>query len=120
MLKDIVKNNDFDNIPINSPEYLKRFQRSFNPSFAAYNGKHTVLSSALLYSGKLISSFKPVPLTLGSYPSGSFRAGSYIIGSYNRSSFTAGSYRSSLCSSILLCNSRLLPLKCLGYGIDLI
>lgn len=66
-----MKDEHFDNIPMNSPEYLKRFQASFTPAvlcqssalFAAGSAQYLLFGSA---SGSFTGSFRYLFFTSGS------------------------------------------------------
>lgn len=97
MFKDYDKSIDVnDDIPINSPEYLKRFQRSFNPMYIDKN-KPVILSS--------------MPKSL--LTTSAFASGNYLgSGIYLSSGFSMLSGSGFGSGSAAFCG--------LGYGITLI
>lgn len=90
MFKDYDKSLENDDLPINSPEYLKRFQRSFNPMYIPKN----------------------IPIILGSMP----KTKSGLI----LSSAISSNFRSSLYLSSRKLGSGSAMFSGLGYGIELI
>lgn len=93
MLKDYNKSLA-DDLPINSPEYLKRFQRSFNPMFVPQNAPVILGSMPKTKNGLILSS---------AYGS-NFRSSLYLSSRKLGSNFGSGSAMFSG----------------LGYGIELI
>ena len=95
MLKDYDKRSDGEKeIPINSPEYLKRFQRSFNPMY--------IPKDSPVIMGSMPKAAKGVILT--SAFSSNFRSSMYLSSRKLGSGFGSGSAMFSG----------------LGYGIELI
>ena len=70
MFKDYDKSLENDDLPINSPEYLKRFQRSFNPMY--------IPKDAPVILGSMPKTAKGVTILSSAFSSGSFLSSLYL------------------------------------------